>query len=267
MKRFVSERIKYSAKMSSLQNAMKRNKTHQERHQPEARKKLGLLEKKKDYKLRAKDYNEKKKTLQELRKKALDKNPDEFYFHMINSKTVDGIHREKKKDAVLTDEQIALMQTQDIKYIVNKRTAEKHKIDKLKSSLHMTNSNDKPRNKHTFFVDGEEEKKKFDVVKHLGTHPALIGRTYNRPKMDDLRSGKFNLAVNEDDLSEIEKRSNKSYKELQQRFDREKQLGVIQEKMVLKKVLKKGKEKPVKLVKPEAKDSAPVYLWPAERKR
>ena len=46
-------------------------------------------------------------------------------------------------------------------------------------------------------------------------------------------------------MSEIEKRSNKSYKELQQRFDREKQLGVIQEKMVLKRVLKKGeREKP-----------------------
>ena len=87
---------------------------------------------------------------------------------MINSKTVDGIHREKKKDAVLTDEQIALMQTQDIKYIVNKRTAEKHKIDKLKSSLHMTNSNDKPRNKHTFFVDGEEEKKKSPKFPNIG---------------------------------------------------------------------------------------------------
>jgi len=253
--------------MSSLQNAMKRNKTHRERHQPDARKKLGLLEKKKDYKLRAKDYNEKKKTIQELRKKALDKNPDEFYFHMINSKTVDGVHRENKKDSVLSEEQIALMQTQDIKYIVNKRTAEKHKIDKLKSSLHMTNSKDKPKNKHTFFVDTEEEKKKFDVAKRLEIHPALIGRTYNRPKLSDLQSGKFNLALDEETLGEIEKKSQKSYKELHQRLDREKQLGVIQEKMMLKKVMKKGKEQPVKLVKPEEKDSAPVYLWPSERKR
>jgi len=253
--------------MSSLQNSMKRNKTHRERHQPEARKKLGLLEKKKDYKLRAQDYNEKKKTLQELRKKALDKNPDEFYFHMINSKTVDGVHRENKKEVTLTDEQVALMQTQDIKYVINKRTEEKHKIDKLKSSLHLINSKEKHPNKHTFFVETEDEKRNFDVAKRLETHPALLGRTYNRPKISDLQSGKFSLNLDDETLNEINKKSHKSYKELRQRLNREKQLGVIQEKMQIKKCLKRGKEKPIKMIKPEEKDSAPVYLWPAERKR
>ena len=73
----------------SLQNLVKA-RTYKERSQPAARAGLGLLEKHKDYKLRAQDYHKKQDALNTLREKAAFKNPDEFYFKMASTKTVDG---------------------------------------------------------------------------------------------------------------------------------------------------------------------------------
>lgn len=72
--------------MSSLRNVIQR-RNHRERGQLAGRERLGLLEKKKDYLLRAKDYHSKQRRLKALREKALFRNPDEFYFKMINSRT------------------------------------------------------------------------------------------------------------------------------------------------------------------------------------
>jgi U3 small nucleolar RNA-associated protein 11 len=61
-------------------------KNHKERAQPQGRKKWGLLEKHKDYVIRAKDYHKKQDYLRKLKEKAAFRNPDEFYFNMNRSK-------------------------------------------------------------------------------------------------------------------------------------------------------------------------------------
>ena len=88
--------------MSSLRNSVKRI-THKERAQPASRKKFGLLEKHKDYVERAKDYHKKQDYLKTLKKKAEDRNPDEFYFKMNKSQVnAKGVHKEMRDGSLDT---------------------------------------------------------------------------------------------------------------------------------------------------------------------
>ncbi|KAI5287418.1 hypothetical protein KEM52_001589 [Ascosphaera acerosa] len=103
--------------MSSLRNAVQR-RNHRERAQPEARRKWGLLEKHKDYSLRAKDYNAKKAQLKRLREKARDRNPDEFAFGMVSAKSSkQGRHGARDPNATLSHEAVKLLKTQDAGYL------------------------------------------------------------------------------------------------------------------------------------------------------
>uniref|UniRef100_A0A1E1VZ43 U3 small nucleolar RNA-associated protein 11 n=1 Tax=Pectinophora gossypiella TaxID=13191 RepID=A0A1E1VZ43_PECGO len=254
--------------MSSWKKAAKANqKTHKERHQPESRKHLGFLEKKKDYKKRADDYHEKGETLKLLRKRTLDKNPDEFYFHMVNSRVKDGVHHELEKEAEHTPEQVKLMQTQDIKYINMKRTIESRRINRLQSQLHMTEIADSTPNTHVFFVD-EGEEKDFDLAQRLDTHPSLLGRKSNRPRLSDLN--KITLPdISEEAMKSMNKKKEQTYKEIATRIDREKELTVVQQKMELKRHLQ---DKSAKIMKPKrvqrgTKVSAPVYKFQYIRKK
>lgn len=101
------------------------------------------------------DFNEKKDALKLLHKRALNRNPDEFYFHMVRSGMKDGEHIEKPKEDECTPEQLKLMQTQDLKYIAHKRHVEAKKIEKLQSELHLIDV--EKSNTHTFFVDSKED--------------------------------------------------------------------------------------------------------------
>lgn len=254
-------------KMSSWKKAAKAGqKIHRERHQPKAREHLGLLEKKKDYVARAKDFHDKQATIKLLRKRALNKNPDEFNFHMINSKIKDGVHREKPKEDKHTPEQIQLMKTQDQKYIAYKRNIEAKKINRLQSQLHMIDAANEAENNHIFFVDNSDDTKTFDLAEKLDTHPALISRRINRPKLSklkDLKLPKFNRLQ----LRKVEKERQRSYKELQKRIEREKELTIVQQKLEMERALKDRKVTKPKLIKKETKDNPPIYKWKFERKR
>lgn len=253
--------------MSSWKKASKTNqKTHRERSQPESRKQLGLLEKKKDYKLRAQDRAEKQETLKILRKRALNKNPDEFYHHMVNSKIQKDEHQEKEKEEDLTEDQIKLMETQDKRYISMKRTIESNKIKRLQSHLHMTEVADRTKNKHMFFLENGEQLKNFDLAKRLNTHPALLGRKSNRIKLDDL--DKMNLDIDEETIKRLNEERKNSYKELDKRIARERELAKVQRKMEMKNVSKKQRRTlKSKELQEVMKSSNPIFKFKYERKK
>ena len=54
-----------------MNNAPKTQKTHREKQQPDSRYKMGLLEKKNNYKLRAQDHNKKRRSYSSLVKNFL----------------------------------------------------------------------------------------------------------------------------------------------------------------------------------------------------
>nr|XP_040224319.2 probable U3 small nucleolar RNA-associated protein 11 [Anopheles coluzzii] len=252
--------------MSSWKKATKTNqKVHRERAQPSARQHLGLLEKKKDYKLRARDRNQKEATLKLLRKRALNKNPDEFYHHMINSKIQEGEHHELEKGDEFTKDQIKLMQTQDYKYVAMKRTVEANKIRRLQGQLHMTDVVNETPNKHIFFVEDEQEATEFNLAERLDTHPDLVGRRSNRPRLKDL--SKLKLAVGPEDIARINQERDLSYRELMRRIDREKELTVVQKTLEIKRALKQKRALKPKLVAKGTPHQAPQFKFKFERKR
>lgn len=253
--------------MSSLRNLNKaRARSHKERGQLQHRAHLGSLEKKKDYKLRAENFQRKQNTLKSLKRKALERNPDEFYFNMVKTQKVDGVHQRREgTEAAPSEAEIKLMYSQDHKYINMKRTTERKKIERLKSSLHLLDADDVPKNKHIIFVDSKKEAKNFDVAKHFNTHPSLLNRNYNRPTMEMLQKGLLSNA-DEETLQSISDEKKKKYKELKKRIEREKELNVISQKMEVKKQLMDKKRKKIK-VKDETKDMAAKYKWEFKRQR
>ena len=173
--------------MSALRNAVKR-KTHKERSQPGDRRKFGLLEKKKDYVLRARDFHKKEDAIKALKTKAAYRNPDEFYFGMQRNRTKDGVHVGRADESnKYTAEELALMKTQDVKYVALKASEEAKKAAKLKANLHRVgldadedavSEEDEERyddegfairaaprrkRKHTVFVDDAETARAFDA--------------------------------------------------------------------------------------------------------
>ncbi|XP_043916023.1 probable U3 small nucleolar RNA-associated protein 11 [Protopterus annectens] len=251
---------------SAFRKALKSHqRSHKERSQPGFRKRLGLLEKKKDYKIRAEEYHKKQNKLKALQKKALEKNPDEFYFKMTSNKLQNGVHVLKQPKEEVTEEQLKLMRTQDIKYVTMKRVSEGKKIEKMKAELHLLDADGKQPNKHVFFFDTKKEVEEFDVASHLNTLPELVDRVYNRPTIETLKKETIKGVTDPDLLENLAKQKKHQYNLLKEHIEREKKLFVVEQKIQTRKDLMDKTHK-VK-VKKETVNSPAIYKFKFQRRR
>ncbi|KAG8980005.1 hypothetical protein FRC05_007448 [Tulasnella sp. 425] len=108
---------------------------HRERGQLLERQKLGILEKKKDYVVRAKNYHTKRLRIERLQEKAKERNKDEFYYAMKNQKTDRGVHVSYRENQSLTTEIAKVLKAQDANYIRTMKRANLKRIAALKSQL------------------------------------------------------------------------------------------------------------------------------------
>ncbi|GMF16280.1 unnamed protein product [Phytophthora lilii] len=250
--------------MSSLRNVVKRRE-HKERGQLRERRKLGLLEKHKDYVKRARDYNQKQRRLQTLQRKAAMRNPDEFYHRMVGARTEDGVHvSTHNHQQQLDSEALRVLKTQDLAYLHMKRAVDLRKAERLNRGLHFV---DAPKgNRHTVFVDDEQQVDKFDVAEHFDTAPELADRAFNRIRKSDLTKLELpDLAANPKQKHKMQVEKDAMYRELRDRLARANKIGRMSAKLDLERKLQaKGKKVKVK----GAEDGMPaVYRWKQQRQK
>ncbi|KAH7545985.1 hypothetical protein FEM48_Zijuj01G0152300 [Ziziphus jujuba var. spinosa] len=153
--------------------------------------------------------------LQRLKEKAAFRNPDEFYFKMIKTRTVGGVHKLKSRANKYTPEELMLMKTQDIGYILQKLQSEKNKVQKLIAMLHSLDN--QSSNRHIYFAEDWEDAKEVQS-----------------------RSSKGRMLPASDDIPEhIKRKTASSYRELEARRSRVSDLEKIYMDMTMQKELQK----------------------------
>lgn len=152
-----------------MRNAAPR-RNHRERAQPHERSKWGLLEKRKDYKLRAADHKTKQRKLKALQQKASERNEDEFYFGMMSSETKGGIKVAKRgngntsggRTGQLSAEVVRLMKTQDVGYLRTVLQRTRREMEKVQEEVVVgevgvpVSREGRPGRRRVFDEDGED---------------------------------------------------------------------------------------------------------------
>lgn len=257
--------------MASWKNAEKSaRRAHKERSQPQKRRRFGLLEKHQDYVKRARDYNRKKKKIQNLRVKAANKNPDEFNFGMVNAQLKDGVHEAKNpydSDSDGMDEDVRkLVRTQDLSYAHMINAIESKRIKKLQDGLHFLSAS--LPNKHTLFLDNEEEVQAFSAADYFKTTEEMSKCAYNRLTLKQLQEQDIAGPDPKTDRRLTQKlgtRRRKAYAELMLRQKRLEKIHNLRAHLQQQKnVAQKGR----RVCVAKARDGQPaVFKWAKDRKR
>lgn len=250
---------------ASVDRAIPKRK-YRERSQPANRKGRGLLEKHKDYKLRAVDFHNKEKKIQNLMSKARLRNPDEFYFKMVNSKMDNGKHKpldpteeDDSEDEANMREYKKIQITQGENAIKLRKYREHKTAERLKSELHMINF--PKQNTHTLIMDSEEKFDNFDPVEHFDTVPELLDNYSNRLRKGQLENVDLNKVGA--DEAKVAQKLKKSYKKLSEALKNEDKMKEFYVKLDYEKqLLSKDKRKTV-----EKKNGEKQIKFFFERKR
>ena len=196
--------------MSSMRNAVQR-RNHRERAQPQERAKWGLLEKSKDYKLRAADHKVKKRKIKALQEKAAERNEDEFYFAMMSSQSKGGVKVAKRGTEnsgggkVLSEEVVKLMKTQDVGYLrtmlqQTRRERERVQQEVVSGEVGVKVDLPTPTGKRMVFGDEDENKEAHPTPKNHRT----------ADDTDDWLSSNESDAENDENLSPEEQRKRRT---------------------------------------------------------
>ena len=167
-------------------------RTHHERGQPRRREKLGLLEKHKDYVQRARNYHAKQRRLKALQEKAALRNPDEFYYRMIHSRTVNGVHQGRRRlaGAGATADEDLLLRTQDANYLMHKLSVEQAALARLEAEVSGALVRERRSlNKKTVFVTAA------DRPVRSKTNESPTSSIDSRPILQDLKRRRTRVAT------------------------------------------------------------------------
>jgi U3 small nucleolar RNA-associated protein 11 len=246
---------------SAMKNASPR-RSHRERAQPSNRKKFGLLEKHKDYIERSKDYKKKRTIIKTLKKKASERNPDEFYFKMKNSQVVDGVHTKITKN--LDIDTIKLLKTQDLNYIIHKKVIDDHKVEKLKSNLHFIGK--EKTGKHSIFLDSTKEAEVFEANyenKNTNTDSVNVAKSNSSSASKSISTP----CISKQTKAKVVKKVNSSYKELEARIERSDKLTKAYNQLSLQRNLMGNGSKRKLVIKDSNENETVVYKWKRQRNR
>jgi U3 small nucleolar RNA-associated protein 11 len=209
---------------------------YRERSQNERRKKLGFLEKKQDYKIRAEDYHAKEKKYKSLKEAARTRNPDEFYHKMIKAKIIDGEHIQFPDDKTL--EQKIVTNTQFINLVNFKKSQLQNEAEKMKYRLQMNKNifEGGDSSKHTYYYDDEDE---YFEDKNHQKEIELLKKKRNKKDDDEFiqDNGNKKLTPENKQLINTYKQRQKHIKQLEQ---------ISQGLQEQKEFLKPGKKKKIK---------------------
>lgn len=182
--------------MSSLRNAVQR-RNHKERAQPHSRQKWGILEKHRDYSLRAKDHNAKKRKIQDLRARAAGRNDDEFYFGMVSIQNVSGQKAGDRQHRSLDHQEVTGLKRQDAVYLRSMLQVTRKEIARIEDEIQLLErgpegaeivtlrkqASQKSSGGHTVFVEDSETQQSFRAEAWFAANEDDLGRIFNRARI------------------------------------------------------------------------------------